>query len=173
MNSIGAVRRIDELGRIVIPKGIRNRLRINEGDRLQIGVNDEGKIEIQKYNAFHGNYDVISNIALTLEKEIKKPIVVISDGKVLTKSLSVEEEIVEGEEINQEVYQKLFSLKIFSLEYTSFLKYGKKLSFIIIPLVFNSEILGGLVIFDKKISEDDMRVVHAFRNLITMILKVW
>lgn len=172
MNSIGAVRRIDELGRIVIPKGIRNRLRINEGDRLQIGVNDEGKIEIQKYNAFHGNYDVISNIALTLEKEIKKPIVVISDGKVLTKSLSVEEEIVEGEEINQEVYQKLFSLKIFSLEYTSFLKYGKKLSFIIIPLVFNSEILGGLVIFDKKISEDDMRVVHAFRNLITMILKV-
>lgn len=172
MNSIGAVRRIDELGRIVIPKGIRNRLRINEGDRLQIGVNDEGKIEIQKYNAFHGNYDVISNIVLTLEKEIKKPIAVISDGKVLTRSLSVEEEIVEGEEINQEVYQKLFSLKIFSLEYTSFLKYGKKLSFIIIPLVFNSEILGGLVIFDKKISEDDMRVVHAFRNLITMILKV-
>lgn len=172
MNSIGAVRRIDELGRIVIPKGIRNRLRINEGDRLQIGVNDEGKIEIQKYNAFHGNYDVISNIVLTLEKEIKKPIVVISDGKVLTRSLSVEEEIVEGEEINLEVYQKLFSLKIFSLEYTSFLKYGKKFSFIIIPLVFNSEILGGLVIFDKKISEDDMRIVNAFRNLITMILKV-
>ncbi len=172
MNSIGAVRRIDELGRIVIPKGIRNRLRINEGDRLQIGVNDEGKIEIQKYNAFHGNYDVISNIVLTLEKEIKKPIVVISDGKVLTRSLSVVEEIAEGEEINLEVYQKLFNMKILSLEYTSFLKYGKKLSFIIIPLVFNSEILGGLVIFDNKISDEDMRIAHAFRNLITMILKV-
>lgn len=172
MNSIGAVRRIDELGRIVIPKGIRNRLRINEGDRLQIGISDDGGIEIKKYNAFHSNYDVISNIVLTLEKEIKRPIVIINEGKVLTRSMSVSEEIVDGEMIDAEVYQKLFNLKIFSLEYSSFLQYGKKYSFITIPLVFNSEILGGLVIFDKKISEEDMRIVNAFRNLITMILKV-
>lgn len=173
MDSIGAVRRIDELGRIVIPKGIRNRLRINEGDRLQIGINDDGKIEIQKYNAFHSNYEAITNIVLTLEKEIKKAVVIISDGKVLTRSQTAPEEITNAEDVNNDIYQKLFSLKIISIDYIPLLKYGRKYSFILIPLVYNSEILGGLVIFDSKISEEDMRIVQAFRNLITMILKVW
>ena len=42
MEPMGVLRRIDELGRIVIPKGIRSRLKINEGDRVELILeNDE------------------------------------------------------------------------------------------------------------------------------------
>ena len=42
MVSTGIVRRIDELGRIVIPKEIRRRFKIKEGDPLEIFVSDDG-----------------------------------------------------------------------------------------------------------------------------------
>ena len=40
MKSTGVIRRIDELGRIVIPKEIRKNLNIREGENLEIVVND-------------------------------------------------------------------------------------------------------------------------------------
>ena len=44
----GAIRRIDDLGRIVIPKGIRIALKIQEGDLLEIFATSDGGIYIKK-----------------------------------------------------------------------------------------------------------------------------
>ena len=44
MKATGIVRRIDDLGRIVIPKEIRRTLRIREGDHLEIFTDREGEI---------------------------------------------------------------------------------------------------------------------------------
>ena len=49
MKSIGVVRRIDELGRIVVPKEMRRTLRIREGDSLEISSNDNSII-LRKYS---------------------------------------------------------------------------------------------------------------------------
>ena len=50
MKATGIVRRIDELGRIVIPKEIRRTLRIREGDPLEIYTDREGGIILKKYS---------------------------------------------------------------------------------------------------------------------------
>ena len=50
MKATGIVRRIDELGRIVIPKEIRRTLRIREGDSLEIFTDREGEIILKKYS---------------------------------------------------------------------------------------------------------------------------
>lgn len=50
MKATGIVRRIDELGRIVIPKEIRRTLRIREGDPLEIFTNREGGVILKKYS---------------------------------------------------------------------------------------------------------------------------
>ena len=49
MKSTGVIRRIDELGRIVIPKEIRRTMHINEGEPLEIYTTSEGKIVFKKY----------------------------------------------------------------------------------------------------------------------------
>ena len=62
MKATGIVRRIDDLGRVVIPKEIRRTMRIREGDPLEIFTDREGEVIFKKYspigelNAFAGQY---------------------------------------------------------------------------------------------------------------------
>lgn len=50
MKATGIVRRIDDLGRVVIPKEIRRTLRIREGDPLEIFTDRDGQIILKKYS---------------------------------------------------------------------------------------------------------------------------
>ena len=53
MKATGIVRRIDELGRIVVPKEIRRILRITEGDPLEIFTDRDGQIVLKKYSSIN------------------------------------------------------------------------------------------------------------------------
>ena len=50
MRATGIVRRIDDLGRVVIPKEIRKTLRIREGDPLDIFTAKDGEVILKKYS---------------------------------------------------------------------------------------------------------------------------
>ena len=50
MKATGIVRRIDDLGRVVIPKEIRRTMRIREGEPLEIFVDREGEVFLKKYS---------------------------------------------------------------------------------------------------------------------------
>jgi len=50
MKATGIVRRIDDLGRVVIPKEIRRTLRIREGDPLEVFVDRDGEVILKKYS---------------------------------------------------------------------------------------------------------------------------
>ncbi len=50
MKATGIVRRIDDLGRVVVPKEIRRTLRIREGDPMEIFTNHDGEIILKKYS---------------------------------------------------------------------------------------------------------------------------
>ncbi|MCR5653507.1 MAG: AbrB/MazE/SpoVT family DNA-binding domain-containing protein [Ruminococcus sp.] len=70
MKATGIVRRIDDLGRVVIPKEIRRTLRIREGDPLEIYTATDGEVIFKKYSpvgemsVFAGQYaDVLSRIS--------------------------------------------------------------------------------------------------------------
>ena len=54
MKATGIVRRIDDLGRIVIPKEIRRTMRMREGDPLEIFTNNSGEIMLKKYSMMEG-----------------------------------------------------------------------------------------------------------------------
>ena len=50
MKATGIIRKIDDLGRVVIPKEIRRTLRIREGDPLEIYTDREGEVILKKYS---------------------------------------------------------------------------------------------------------------------------
>lgn len=173
MSQMGAIRRIDELGRIVIPKGIRSRMRINEGDRLEITLGTTGKIEIQKYHAYHGNMEMIQSIVFALSKEIHRHVLILSEQKILASSDETQSELQEEQEIHPQLYQHLYARKTYLGRNEMILPQGKLYSFSLFPIAYNSEVLGGvLVLGEEHLSEEEMRIVHAFRNLVTTILKV-
>ena len=66
MKATGIVRRIDDLGRIVIPKEIRRTLRIREGEPLEIFTNREGEIMLKKYSPIGELRDIAVSYAESL-----------------------------------------------------------------------------------------------------------
>ena len=54
MKATGIVRRIDDLGRVVIPKEIRRTMRIREGDPLEIYTSRDGEVIFKKYSLMGG-----------------------------------------------------------------------------------------------------------------------
>lgn len=66
MKATGIVRRIDDLGRVVVPKEIRRTLRIREGDPLEIFTDREGEIILKKYSPIGELGDFAKQYAETL-----------------------------------------------------------------------------------------------------------
>lgn len=68
MKATGIVRRIDDLGRVVIPKEIRRTLRIREGDPLEIYTDKEGGVIFRKYSQMGGVSDFATQLCETMSK---------------------------------------------------------------------------------------------------------
>lgn len=68
MKATGIVRRIDDLGRVVIPKEIRRTLRIREGDPLEIFTDREGEVILKKYSPIGELSDFASQFAESIHK---------------------------------------------------------------------------------------------------------
>src|SRR5690606_20345643 len=78
MKATGIVRRIDDLGRVVIPKELRRTLRIREGDPLEIFVDREGEVILKKYSPINELSDFAKEYAEALFDSLASP-VLISD----------------------------------------------------------------------------------------------
>ena len=63
MKATGIVRRIDDLGRVVIPKEIRRTMRIREGDPLEIYTDKDGGVIFKKYSLMGGLGDFAGRCA--------------------------------------------------------------------------------------------------------------
>ena len=78
MKATGIVRRIDDLGRVVIPKEIRRTMRIREGDPLEIYTDREGEVIFKKYSPIGELSSFAAQYAETLHKTCDMA-VIISD----------------------------------------------------------------------------------------------
>ena len=107
MKSTGIVRRIDDLGRLVIPKEIRRTFRIREGDPLEIYVDREGEIILKKYSPVselgdfakeyaNSLYDVVGHIVLIADRDTIVAVAGSSKKEFLNKLVgSVVEKVME------------------------------------------------------------------------------
>jgi len=78
MKATGIVRRIDDLGRVVIPKEIRRTMRIREGDPLEIYTDKDGEVIFKKYSLMGGLSDFAGQVCETLNKTTGR-VAVITD----------------------------------------------------------------------------------------------
>ena len=68
MKATGIVRRIDDLGRVVIPKEIRRTMRIREGDPLEIYTSGDGGVIFKKYSLMGGVSEFAGQLCDTLSR---------------------------------------------------------------------------------------------------------
>ena len=95
MKATGIVRRIDDLGRIVIPKEIRRSFRIKEGDPLEIFTDAEGEVIFKKYSPIGELSNFASQYAEVLHKSGGLPIAIMDNDHVVAASGISKREILE------------------------------------------------------------------------------
>ncbi len=76
MKATGIVRRIDDLGRVVIPKEIRRTMRIREGDPLEIYTDREGGVVFRKYSQLEDMTELAGNLCEIMYRVLSVPVVV-------------------------------------------------------------------------------------------------
>ena len=83
MKATGIVRRIDDLGRVVVPKEIRRVLRIREGDPLEIYTGNTGEVILKKYSPINELSQFAGEYAETASKVLGATIIVSDTDQVI------------------------------------------------------------------------------------------
>ncbi|MBO4422565.1 MAG: AbrB/MazE/SpoVT family DNA-binding domain-containing protein [Clostridia bacterium] len=86
MKATGIVRKIDELGRIVIPKEIRRTMRIREGDPLEIFTDRDGEVIFKKYSPVGEIGGIAGDCAESLHKAADVSVIVCDKDTVVASS---------------------------------------------------------------------------------------
>ena len=92
MKATGIVRRIDDLGRVVIPKEIRRTLHIREGDPLEIYTSEDGGVVLRKYSAMSDLTDFANGYAESLSKACGHPTCITDRDSIVAVAGTVKKE---------------------------------------------------------------------------------
>ncbi len=161
MKPTGIVRKIDELGRIVLPKEMRKCLNINTGDDFQIRLEDE-KIILEKYSYLKNYEQEILNIINCFISETTYDISLVVNSKIINKN---------NEIIDQKLDRLIQERKVFECKNIEELELNKNLiiegRYIILPIVVNSDLLGSLIIASK----DDIINMEKTSKLLLKLIK--
>ena len=112
MKATGMVRRVDELGRIVIPKEIRKTLKIKEGEPLEIYV-EKDNLLLKKYSKVGANTEIAENIANALTETTEKSVIVTDTECVIASSGKLKG--LTGEKISNDAYKIISQQKSFAV----------------------------------------------------------
>lgn len=113
MKATGIVRRIDELGRIVIPKEIRRTQRIRQGDSLEIFTAADGEVVFKKYSPLSGLGSLSKVYAEVLAKSLGRPVVVCDTHQIVAAAGPGRGELL-GRAISPELEQLLAARSVYT-----------------------------------------------------------
>lgn len=107
MKATGIVRRMDDLGRVVIPKEIRKTMRIRKGDSLEIYTDSSEKIIFKKYSSMAEISSFAESYANVVSKAINLPVLISDCDEVVAAGGASKKEFL-GRKISEEI-KKLIS----------------------------------------------------------------
>ena len=154
----GIVRKVDELGRIVIPKELRKNLSIKNSDDLEITIEND-KIILEKFYRLRNLKDTLKKYFYILEKFLNSNFIITDKECILFKSQKNDNSDNEKLTYN---YVELINLRKQysgndSLKITD--KLDIKENYYFYPIIVNADALGSIVLYDdKKISDRDKLV---------------
>jgi len=112
MKATGIVRRIDDLGRVVIPKEIRRTMRIREGDPLEIYTSREGEVIFKKYSLLGGVEDFAGQLCETMSRSTGSICAVTDRDSVIAIAGGSKRELL-GKRITPELEQIMENRRIY------------------------------------------------------------
>lgn len=175
MKSTGIVRRIDELGRIVIPKEIRNNLRLRSGENIEI-YTDNDSIIMKKFSIVNRISDLAQELTDAMYTFLKYNIFITDMHNIIAVSGNKKKELL-NKELSEfmiekiEKREKMFEGHIKDIEIIKNKIYT--CSYMTNPIIKDGECIGLIVIFseDEKLTLDELHIIEIVSSFISKYLE--
>lgn len=152
MKATGVIRRIDELGRIVIPKEIRTNLRIREGDNLEIYTDEKEQIVLKKHSAVASLREFATLLVDSIYSDIKRNIMVMDTDTILAVAGKNKKKYA-GEKISEEMAEYIKRREKRLEKHKKNLKICKdeeEMTYAMNTIIVNGDAIGMVLIFDYE-----------------------
>lgn len=167
MKATGIVRRIDDLGRVVIPKEIRRNLRIREGDPLEIFVDRDGEVILKKYSPINELSDFSQEYVEALFESLGSPVLISDRDAIIAIAGCSKRDYLN--KYNSELIEEAMSSRTVTLE-----EVEEKIaivqgfeedikSYVVAPIIASGDAIGAVIIFskDKNLNEVEKKCAEA------------
>ena len=175
MKSTGVIRRIDDLGRIVIPKEIRKNLRIKEGDNLEVFIDNEDII-LKKYSMMNKINDLSQELTDAIYTFTHHNVFITDTDSVIAGSGKLKKDYINKPISNYIVKsigrrEKLLEKHIKELSFVN--DDIIECSYILSTILVNGEAIGMIVIISKeeKLGEVEMQLASIVSSFMTKYLE--
>ncbi len=176
MKATGVVRRIDDLGRIVIPKEIRKTLRIKEGSPLEIFTEKEGDIILRKYSPIGEISNFSTEYAESLAK-VTELIAIVTDKDVVTAVSGTTKKDLLEQKISSDLEKIIDKRKVVTTDDNTAILITEKgnrekeiKSQVIAPIISNSEVTGSVILLakesGKKVGVQEEKIAQVAANFL-------
>ncbi|MEF9920302.1 MAG: AbrB/MazE/SpoVT family DNA-binding domain-containing protein [Erysipelotrichaceae bacterium] len=159
MKSTGIVRRLDDLGRLVIPKEIRKQFRLKEGDSIEFYI-DQERIIIQKYDVMSRYIEEIIIMCETLNNMYKNTVVFIQDDIISKSEFPIYDLFIKRVKVH----------RITSFENELVYRDNQSLyNGCIYPIIANGDWYGTFVIIydTKEMKQEELSAIEAFAKVLS------
>lgn len=151
MKATGIVRRIDDLGRVVIPKEIRRTLKIRESEPLEIFTDRNGEIILKKYSPMGEITTCAQQIAQAASKTCGKLFVICDQDQIIA-ACGPDSKKFLGKPISQTMEQLIFDIDFFqeSSVYYPVIEDDPYTDQIILPVIASGDPIGAVFFLSTK-----------------------
>ena len=165
MKATGVVRRIDNLGRVVIPKEIRKTLKISEGDSLEIFVEENGII-LRKYAILDNLLEIAKHLVDLVHKIYGKNIFITDKEKIIACTKEYRSQYL-NQSLSSNMKEKIERREEFyTQEGISMISGQTFFSCFFVPILVDSDALGSVILVQDDITKEDQNLIR----LITSVL---
>lgn len=175
MKTTGVIRRIDELGRIVIPKEIRKNLRIKDGENIEILIDNDNVI-LKRFSEMNRLTEMAENLVESIHTSLKKDIIICDSDIFIAVAGNLKKEIMEKQISNQliDCLQNRVNIadcneKILYLVNDHSITCNYCLS----TIISNGDALGMVIVLSdtEKIKEEDNKICQLAANFLSKMLE--
>ena len=184
MKATGVVRRIDDLGRVVIPKEIRKTLRIKEGDPLEIFTDREGQVILKKYSPIGELSEFATEYAETLAKTTGHIACITDKDTIIAVSGGSKKEFLE-QDVSQELEKLMEDKEVYTSKDNSDMAMPitrndtnekKNKSQIVYPIISNGDTIGTVILMSKdsktKMNEVEKKVAQSAATFLASQMEI-
>lgn len=176
MKNSGIIRKVDDLGRIVIPKEIRNSLFIKEGSPMDISVSEDLEIILRKCNMLESIADISEKYASVLFEVLGHPILMTDEEKVVC-CVGLSKKQYLSKELSDQLKNSIHN----SVSYTASNEFqttlvpitkGEEIKFnsqLIVPISLDGRCIGLIILlnFENSATNVDLKTVLTVSKLIS------